>query len=270
MRQAHHTRTAAGLVLLVIALAAGTVSPVRAQGGPEDDLPACTAADLRPLVDISLQMLEATSRARRYDVSEMLVWRTAITTLEVPACAEAQDIWLQLWLASDEILIGTLLLERQGAIEEAALAINSGLATLTALRYSFTLAGQAGGFAPEVETPEEFGALTGDDVLIAFQRFDLPYADVTREAGPAGGDAPDTELERLTFTLPTIFDGGVGQALVFETPEDRDAWLDYLFDPAGVDPGFVYFEANVIVQLSPDLDGETARLFRAALASLVE
>lgn len=271
MRRASQFRTAAALALLGIILAAGPAGPLLAQGGPDVALPACTPDDLRPLVDLSIAMLDATARAQRYDVDEMLEWRAAITNLAVPACAGAQDIWLQMWLANDEIMIGTLLLERDGVTPEAALAINSGLATLTALRHSFTLANQTSGFVPgDFGAPEDFGALTGDDVLAAFEQFDLPYTDVTRQADPAGGDAPTTESERITFTLPTIFDGGVGQILIFEAPADRDAWLNYLFDPASTDPGYVYFEANAIVQLSPDLSGTTARLFRAALLSLVE
>ena len=59
-----------------------------------------------------------------------------------------------------------------------------------------------------VTTP---GDLTADGVLAALDAADLPFDGVQRDAGPAGRGAPHTEAERITFSLPDVFDGGVGQ-----------------------------------------------------------
>ncbi len=255
--------------LLVALLMVGSAGAVRAQGGQDGGaLPPCTGDDLRPLADLAVRMLEATSRAGRYDVDEMLGWREDLAALAAPDCAEGADIQLRVRLAGDELLIGALLLERGDSLERAAVAINDGLATLIALRHDLTVGSPLGGTAPSGPGAEPFGHLDADDVLAAFERFGLPIADVRRNAGPAGGGAPRTEAERITFTLPTIFDGGVGQALIFDAAAGRDAWMAYLFEPGAVNAGYVFIERNVIVQLSPDLDAATAEQFRAALDSL--
>jgi hypothetical protein len=88
------------------------------------------------------------------------------------------------------------------------------------------------------------------------------------EAGPAGRGAPRTEIERITFGLPSVFDGGTGQILVFDGQAGMSAWLDYLFGLDDRARGERLVPANVIVQLDAGLAQETARQFRAALEAL--
>lgn len=243
------------LALLIMMTRAGVVG---AQGDGEADLPACTVEDLAALVEVMLPMYEAVLNANRYAVGEMLGWRAQLTEIGVPDCAGGFEFWLQLRLAADELLIGTLLIER-GSSDEAALALNQGLSALAGLRFQ----------VPGPLNPSDrFMVYTGDAVLAAFAALNLPIDDITRDAGPAGDGAPQTESERITFTLPTVFDGGVGQVLVFPDRAARDEWVNYLFGPDVVNPGHVYLQDNILIQLSPDLDNGEAVRFRAALTLL--
>ncbi|GEM_PF-4507769 len=247
------------VILVATILITSGAAVVSAQGGGSA-LPPCTEADLQGILGIALDILRTTGNASRFEVADMLGWREEIAALEIPACAEADSIRLQLRLANDELLIGALLLERGEALDTAAAAINEGLAALVGLRYA--LSGR-----PAAQS-EVFGGLSGDDVLAIFEEIGLPVADVVRDAGPAGGDAPHTESERITFTLPTVFDGGVGQILIFADEASRDAWLAYLYGPEVAEPGYVLLHRNVIVQLSAELDQAAALQFRAALQNL--
>jgi len=254
------------LILALAVLLPVGAGVIRAQGGgdtgAEEPLPACTAADVQPVSDLVIRMLDATNRSARYEAVEMLEWRADLSALVWPVCAEAESWRLELWLSNDELLIGTLLLER-GDREAGVQAINNGLMALTDL--SMMLPGSS----TETHRPgAEEGALDGDAVLTAFGEAELPFADVRRNAGPAGGDAPHTEIERITFTLPTIFDGGVGQVLVFADETGRNAWLTYLYGLGSERAGYVFFAQNVVVQLSPDLDSTTAVQFRSVLQAL--
>ncbi|MBN1965222.1 MAG: hypothetical protein JW910_11295 [Anaerolineae bacterium] len=249
-----------GLVLLVGLASAGGTGIARAQGDGETDtpLPACTASDLGPLVELMLPMYDAVLNASRFEVEEMLGWRAQLNEIAPPECAEGLEIWLQLRLAADELLIGTLLIERDSA-QEGALAINQGLSALASLRFAI----------PGPLNPSSgFTIYTGDAVMASFAALGLPIDEITREAGPAGGGAPEGETERITFTLPTVFDGGVGQVLIFADEAARDEWVNYLYGPEVTNPGYVYLQGNVLVQLSAELDEGEAVRFRAALALL--
>ncbi|GAB4572726.1 MAG: hypothetical protein Kow0077_12970 [Anaerolineae bacterium] len=257
------------LIILVAGLVlTGAGKMARAQDGGEEALPPCTAEDLAPLREIVTGMVETMDREGGLGVANLLRWREAVAGLTLTECAGMKDALVQLQLASDELLIGALLLDRTPADEAeaeqlarvAAVAINTGLTNLVGMRFAF-----AGG--ADEPAGESFGSLSGADVLAAFQTAGLPMADVNPAAGPAGGGAPTTEAERITFTLPEARDGAVGQVLVFRAARDRDAWLAYLFGEVP-DPGYVYAYANVIVQLSPELPRQDALRFRAALRGL--
>jgi hypothetical protein len=257
--------------IILAALVMMTGGPALAQGG-DPALPACTPGDYAPIAAVAIGMLDMINRQDTLEVDALLDWRAEIGALEVPACAEATDIILQLQLANDELLIGALLLERSGGLSDAdttstaATAINAGLTGLAGLR--FQLSGSASN-APNA--PTAIPLLTPvdvDAVLTAFEAAALPYADLTRDADPVGGDAPQTPTERITFMLPDIFDGGMGQLLVFADADGRDAWLTYLYGNNVTDPGYVYVHRNIILQLSRELDRNTAIRFRAALLSV--
>ncbi len=260
---------------MVLPLASMLLPPasVLAQGGdPTAEGIPCTAADLAPLGEIVSGMVAAVSRDGALEVEALLGWRAEIAALDVPRCAGMLDAVLQLQLASDELLIGALLLERAALpahadardtlANTAAVALNTGLTNLVGMR--FTLA-EAAGDSSAAALP--FGALDGAAVIAAFEAAGLPLADVNLAAGPAGGAAPATERERVTFSLPTVFDGGRGQVLIFAEARGRDTWLAYLFGEL-VDPGYVYIHQNVILQLTPELDRATALRFQAALRAV--
>lgn len=254
------------LIILVMGLLLASAGAVLAQGdGEADPPPACTEDDLRPVAAIMMDMLDAMNRGGRFAVEEMLTWRAQISDLPALDCAEYADILTQLYLANDELLIGALLLERGNPddVETGALAINIGLTNLVGLRAYF--ADMPADLVPLTANTEPFGSLDADVILAAFTAADLPIADVVRDAGPAGGNAPSTEAERITFALPTVFDGGVGQLLIFDTVEARDAWAAYLAAPGTLNAGQVIVYRNVIVQLSDGLDESTLRRFEDVL-----
>lgn len=245
-----------------------------AQGDPPPVGAPCTTADLAPVAEIVVGMVETMDREGSFGVDNLLRWRGEIAALDIRNCEGMIDTLLQLQLASDELLIGALLLERaatpalvadpadaQELTDTAAVALNTGLTNLVGMRFTMAAAAQEQG------TILPFGELTGPAVIAAFEAADLPLADVTLAAGAAGGNAPDTEIERVTFSLPSVFDGGVGQVLVFADARGRDVWLAYLFGELA-DPGYVYIHQNVILQLTPELDRATALRFRAVLRAL--
>lgn len=262
------------LIVGLVALVLTGPGAVLAQGDPPAEGVPCTTADLAPVSRIVAGMVETMDREGAFGVDNLLRWRGEIAALDVPACDGMVDTVLQLQLAADELLIGALLLERaatpalvsdpataQETTDTAALALNIGLTNLVGMRFTMAAAAQEeGSILP-------FGDLTGAAVIAAFEAADLPLADVILAAGPAGDSAPATETERVTFSLPSVFDGGVGQVLVFADERARDAWLGYLFGEV-TDPGYVYIHQNVILQLTPELDRTTALEFRAALRTL--
>ena len=185
-------------------------------------------------------------------------------TLGPPACDDGYALYLQVRLATDEILLGTLLLERGGDHMESALeAINDGAYALAELRFTLSDAIQPADGPTAAPTP--FGDLSADAVLAAFEAADLPLADVTRDAAAAPGDAPHTEAERITFTLPDIFDGGTGQLLIFDDWSSLETWASYLYALPQATQGYVYLHRNTILQLDAGLDEDTVRAFRQTL-----
>lgn len=252
------------LALLLAALLAITVggTPVQAQDGGE--LPPCTAEDLQPIATLAIGMIETMDRQGAIAVDNMLHWRERLIALDVEACDGIHDPLLQLQLASDELLIGTLLLERgEEHRDMAAAAINIGLTNLVGLRFSL---------AETINQPDmirrPFGTLTGNSILAAFEAAGLPFDDVVRNAGPAGADSPTTETERITFALTSVFDGAAGQVLVFDDVDARDEWLAYLLAEETMNEDHVFTHQNVLLVLGADLDTETALQFREALETV--
>ncbi len=252
-------------ILVVVGMLVASPFPARAQDGGE--LPACAGDDLQPITEIAIGLLDLINRQSNFAVTPLLDWRARITALEPPACAEGYPIYLQLRLATDEILIGALLLERGGeSTQPAAEAINAGATALAELRFSLSTTVTSGAGTPL--PADQPGDLTGAEVLAAFEAAGLPFDRVQMDAGPAGRGAPRTEIERITFGLPSVFDGGTGQLLVFDSPTAMSAWLNYLFGLDDQARGELLVYANVIVQLDAGLDQATARQFRAALEAL--
>jgi len=254
-------------ILVIVGMFAVVPSPAHAQGGDDETLPACAGDDLQPITEIAIGLLDLVNRQSSFTVAPLLDWRAQITALEPPACAEGYPIYLQRRLATDEILIGALLLERGGESTQPAVeAINAGATALAELRFSLsTTVPSGGGTSLPAGRP---GDLTGTEVLAAFEAAGLPFDRVQMDTGPAGHGAPRTEIERITFGLPSVFDGGTGQLLVFDSQAAMSAWLNYLFGLDDQARGELLVYANVIVQLDAGLDQETARQFRAVLEAL--
>ncbi len=255
---------------VVLILAAGAIQPVavRAQTDGETPLPPCTPEDYAPLTEVLIGMMDMLQAQAVPSAEAMLEWRATIDALDLHNCAGLLEALLQLRLASDELLIGALLLERgPDNAEQAAGALNIGLTNLVNLRFVLPGAGADPDAPADSPATSFIGALSGDDVLAAFEAADLPLAGIQRNAGPAGRGAPRTEAERITFSLPTAFDGGVGQVLIFADVGARNAWLSYLFGGSLPDPGHIWVRENVVMQLSSELDLSTARAFRRALDS---
>lgn len=254
-------------ILVIVGMFAVVPSPARAQGGDGETLPACAGDDLQPITEIAIGLLDLINRQSNFTVAPLLDWRGRITALEPPACAEGYPIYLQLRLAADELLIGALLLERGGeSTQPAAEAINAGATALAGLRFSLSTTVTSSGGTPI--PADQSGDLTGAEVLAAFEAAGLPFDRVQMETGPAGRGAPRTEIERITFGLPTVFDGGTGQILVFDSQTAMSVWLNYLFGLDDRARGELLVYANVIVQLDAGLDQATARQFRTVLEAL--
>jgi len=203
-------------------------------------------------------------------VDDQLGWRAEIAALDAADCAGMRDALLQLQLAADELLIGALLLERaaggtgdSAATDAAALAINNGLTNLVGMRFALR-----GGDAPAAADSAAlgdavFGDLDGEAVLAAFRAAGLPVGAAEHIAVPDSA-AP---REQIAFSLEGLPEGEGGQILVFADAAGRDAWLAELLT-GEAEPGYLYLHRNVIVRLSPALDGATARQFRAALRGI--
>ncbi len=254
----------ATLTLIIILLMSSL--PALGQGGnPDGERPACTPEDVEPVSQLVIALINSLGQGT-LNADDMLRWRTEIAALNIPACAGMGDALLQLHFAADELLIGALLLERVAAgigdstvTDTAALAINNGLSALVGMRFALrdteAPAGGMRGAAP--------GELSGQAVLAAFEAAGLPIEAV------APTTAPDTPAlrEQIAFHLPGSPEGAGGQILIFADIPGRDAWLGELLT-AEAEPGYLYLHRNVIVRLSPALDGETARRFRAALQAV--
>ena len=253
-------------VIVAVALLWGAgISPTQAQGDGQDDLPACTNDDFAPLGEIAGGLFDLISGQATFDPDVLLTWWAQVRDLTPPACAEGRLITLQLRTAADELLIGALLLERDPTqTTDAVLAINGGLDALLNLRFVLNVTATSGG-GVSAAAP---GDLTADGVLAALEAADLPFDGVTRAADPAARGAPHTETERITFSLPDVFDGGVGQLLVFTDQAGLNAWVTYLYGLDDQTRGYVFIQQNVILQLDGGLSEATAADFNHALAAL--
>ena len=253
-------------VILTVGLLWGAgIDPAAAQGDGQDDLPPCTSDDFAPLGEIAGGLFDLISGQATFDPDILLTWWAQVRDLTPPECAEGRLTYLQLRTAADELLVGALLLERDPTqTTDAVLAINGGLDALLNLRFVLNVTATSGGGVPAAAP----GDLTADGVLAALQAADLPFDGVTRDAGPAGRGAPRTEAERVTFDLPDVFDGGVGQLLVFADQAGLNAWVSYLYGLDDQTRGYVYIQQNVILQLDGGLSEATAADFNHALAAL--
>ena len=160
-----------GRKLLAVILAVGLlwgagISPARAQGDGQDDLPACTNDDFAPFGEIAGGLFDQISGQATFDPDVLLTWWTQVRDLTPPECAEGRLTYLQLRTAADELLIGALLLERDPTqTTDAVLAINGGLDALLNLRFVLNVTATSGG-GVAVTAP---GDLTADGVLAALE-----------------------------------------------------------------------------------------------------
>jgi len=252
------------ILMMVAILLAGGGLPALAQDGSGGERPPCTAEDVEPVSRLVIAMIDSLGQSS-LSVDDQLGWRAEIAALDAADCAGMRDALLQLQLAADELLIGALLLERaaggtgdSAATDAAALAINSGLTNLVGMRFALR-----GGDAPAAADGAAFGDLDGEAVLAAFRAAGLPVGAAEHIAVPDSA-AP---REQIAFSLEGLPEGEGGQILVFADAAGRDAWLAELLT-GEAEPGYLYLHRNVIVRLSPALDGVTARQFRAALRGI--
>lgn len=252
------------ILVTVAVLLAGGGWPALAQGGDGERLP-CTAAEVEPVSRLVIAMIDSLGQGG-LSVEDQLRWRAEIATLDVTDCAGMRDALLQLHLAADELLIGALLLERAASpssdsavTDTAALAINNGLTALVGMRFALRNT-DAPATNPADASP---GDLDGEAVLAAFRAAGLPVGEVTHPDASASAAL----IEQIDFHLAGLPEGEAGQILVFASAAERDSWLaDLLSEEA--EPGYLYLHRNVIVRLSPALDGATARQFRTALRGI--
>lgn len=251
------------ILVMVAVLLAGHGWPALAQGG-EAERPPCTAADVEPVSRLVIAMIDSLGQGG-LSVDDQLRWRAEIAALDVTNCAGMRDALVQLHLAADELLIGALLLERaadpssNSAADTAALAINNGLTALVGMRFALRDTP-----APADNSPDaSLGDLDGEAVLAAFRAAGLPVGEVTRPDAPASAAL----IAQIDFSLTGLPEGEGGQILVFASAAGRDSWLaDLLSEEA--EPGYLVLHRNVVVRLSPALDGATARQFRATLRGI--
>ncbi|MDX2163087.1 MAG: hypothetical protein SF162_17355 [bacterium] len=87
-----------------------------------------------------------------------------------------------------------------------------------------------------------------------------------------GRGAPLTFNGRVVFEVPRIAPGG-GQIVTFSTPEDLQAWEDWIADLRN-DPEqrrsvvYVYVNQNALMQLSADLTNQEAAVYRDVFLGL--
>lgn len=252
------------ILVMVVVLLAGSGWPALAQGG-EGERPPCTAADVEPVSRLVIAMIDSLGQGG-LRVDDQLRWRAEIAALDVTDCTGMRDALLQLHLAADELLIGALLLERvaapssdSAATDTAVLAINNGLTALVGMRFALRDTPTSADDSPDAS----LGDLDGEAVLAAFQAAGLPVGEITRPDVPASAPL----IAQIGFSLAGLPEGEGGQILVFASATGRDSWLaDLLSEEA--EPGYLYLHRNVIVRLSPALDGATARRFRATLRGI--
>ncbi len=110
------------------------------------------------------------------------------------------------------------------------------------------------------------------DVFNAFARAGLQVQNPEKASAALGRGAPTEFQDRYLFEIARIAPAG-GQILVFATPEQLQAWQDYVTrlrnDPATRrDVVYVYAKANILLQLNTTLTTQEANAYRDALNSL--
>lgn len=120
-------------------------------------------------------------------------------------------------------------------------------------------------------TPLPFDRFSAQQMFEAFQAAGLSVQNAQSNTA-AGRGAPLTFNERYTFEIARIAPGG-GQVVIFRTPEDLQAWLDYIATLRN-DPQqrrnvvYVYTNSNALLQLNADLTNQEAEAFRSVFLAV--
>ncbi|GEM_PF-603643 len=142
------------------------------------------------------------------------------------------------------------------------LILMSGCATLEQI---------ASGGATPTPTPLPFDRFNGEEIFAAWQSMGLPLENIRVDMS-VGRDAPLTFVQRYVFEIPRIAPGG-GQVVIFNTPEDLQAWTDWITTLRN-DPEqrrnvvYVYTNANALIQLNADLTNQEAAAYRTVFEGL--
>ena len=114
--------------------------------------------------------------------------------------------------------------------------------------------------------------LSAQDVFNAFAKAGLQMQNPQEDTTIAGRGAPTQFKDRYTFEVPDIAPAG-GQVIVFSSPDEAQAWQNYITQLRSStdtrrDVVYVYFTANLMLQLDTGLTNAEAGNYRDAFMAL--
>ena len=125
---------------------------------------------------------------------------------------------------------------------------------------------------PPAATAIPFEQHSAEDVFNAFARAGLQMQNPVKEMTVQGRGAPSEFSDRYLFEIPRIAPLG-GQVIVFGNAQQLEAWQAYVErlrndSATRRDVVFVYFQDNVMVQLSASLTNQEAAGYQNALTAI--